>query len=71
MQKLELEKIQHIADLFFQRLHHSLSETDRQTLDDWLQQQDPERRSRLEKMTDREQIRSALQYLYKIGRAHV
>jgi len=66
MQKLELEKIQHIADLFFQRLHHSLSETDRQTLEDWLQQQAPERRARLEKMTDREQIRSALQYLYSV-----
>ena len=61
-----IEKMQYIAGLFFRRLHEELSEADRMALEEWLDKQEPADRQFLEEMTDWEQIKEALHYLYRV-----
>ena len=61
-----IEKMQYIAGLFFRRLHEELSEPDRRALEEWLDKQEPGDRQFLEEMTDWEQIKEALHYLYRV-----
>lgn len=61
-----MDQARHIADLFFRRLQNGLSADERQELESWLDSQDPESRRFFEAMTDWEEIRKALYFMYSL-----
>jgi len=61
-----LQTMQHIGSLFFRKLNNELSEPDKAVLETWLNEQEPTSRQFFEQMTDWEQVRTALQYMYQV-----